>query len=270
MQQPPLEYVRYSDKAIAIFESDRAYNSEIKKIGGTWNNSLSGRKGWILPFSRLNDVANLIAIMYGNPIHAGQIAQQIASQTPMKVVSAALQPTYNVGQPQMVPLAPTPAAFSAQDALSRLQIAQPPTQTPTFSPIQSLVFPSQNLIMKPPSPSIPRPFTMLQPQPVAINYPNLFTAADGLQYQIIVSTVPLPFTGQRVTVQVADTVLDYRVSAVEKTSPPFDSITITEVLDPANTADQEPARISRAVLINGQWKVFCMQDEHTITFYPNN
>ena len=127
-------------------------------------------------------------------------------------------------------------AYSPRSAVSRLQAGQSSIR-PTIKPASAL--PSQ---------------------PVQLNYPNMFTASDGLQYQVIIYTVPLPKVDQKVTITLGSDVYEYVVSELEKSSPPFDSIVILP-------KEGDESGKQRAVLINGVWKINGMQDDHTITFH---
>lgn len=105
-------------------------------------------------------------------------------------------------------------------------------------------------------PSTPK--TMLPMQPTTVLYPNLFTGADNLEYQIIIYTVVCPTVGQKVTITIGENILEYQVTEIEKASAPFDSIKLA----PQDDLTQE----ARAVIINGVWKIENMTDDHSLVF----
>ena len=99
-----------------------------------------------------------------------------------------------------------------------------------------------------------RPVTKLDSQPTTLNFPNTFIAADNLTYQIIVLTCPLPSMNQKVTLQVDNQDLEYVVTKVQASN---NDILITN----------DESAISRAVIINGEWQIFCMQAPHKLIFH---
>lgn len=109
-----------------------------------------------------------------------------------------------------------------------------------------------------PSPAVRSIVQTLPSEPTSIAFPNMFVGADNLMYQIIVYTVVSPMINQLVDIQVGEYVLPYQVVAIEKQQAPFDSITIA----PMDNLEQ----LSRAVIINGQWKIDGMTDEHSMIF----
>lgn len=112
------------------------------------------------------------------------------------------------------------------------------------------------------APEIKSPSKSFKSNPVMVNYPNQFTAGDDLVYQIIIQTCPLPVMGQKVTLKFGGKDYPYNVTKV-KTLAPFDDIHIThEKLLP-----DDPIMTSHAVIINGKWQIFCMQDAHELVFH---
>jgi hypothetical protein len=177
---------------------------------------------------------------------AGWIFQIAKQQEVSDFIAAAnsgtLQPRpgYTSQNAQIQTREPHQPAMSPSSALARLQSAH------------------QSKVNVPPVSALPS-------QPIQLNYPNMFTAADGNLYQVVIYTVPLPKLGQLVTVTVGDQSYDYEVTTIETTSPPYDAIIISTLTD-----DEESSQSSRAVLINGEWKINGMQDNHTITFQSQN
>ena len=250
---------QYTDKSFAVFGDTKPWSNNLKGLGGKFNGNLRGRPGWIFTNAKQAEVMQFLG-----QVQAGQI-----QPTP--------QASYQVAQPQLAPFGATQPAMTPQTALNRLQIAQPtipfPQPTPQiafpsiavpFPQIQPLVGTVPVNVPKPVSPVVPKPVTMLPAQATTVNYPNLFTAADGLQYQIVMYTVPLPSVGQRVTLTVGENVVEYVVSNIESVTPPFDSILIA----PVNNEQDQEQQMSRAVLAKGKWQICGLQDDHTITFHP--
>ena len=197
-----------------------------------------------------------------------------------------VQPLAPFPQQQVQPLSPYHQQ-SAQTSPSYQQQIQAPSFYPqqSMAPQQSMVpqqpmIPQQSMApqqsMVPPqqtSPSPQLPIRRLEPEPVevhqqqaaAVNYPNLFTAADGLQYQIVLYTTPAPSVGQNVSLIIGDNVSDHTVSVIESASYPIDSILLSSTQE--TDSDGEPI-VSRAVIVSGEWKIQGMQDDHTLTFHP--
>jgi hypothetical protein len=73
--------------------------------------------------------------------------------------------------------------------------------------------------------------------------------------------IPVPQIGQRVELRVGDSVTTYRVTYVKQEAP------IDEILIASEESEQtqEPQK-SRAIIMNGKWKVDSMEEEHTLMF----
>lgn len=256
-----MEAEYYSDKSIAVYGETKPWAANLRTIGGKFNYNLRGKPGWIFPRSKEAELMQFIG-----QANAGQV------QAP--------QPTYQVAPAQMAPFGATQAAMSPRAALTTLQAAQPIIPLPTNisrptiplpiniqNPISpgiprpsNIPIPMVSTPVNLPRPVIPTPVSLLPQKQTAINYPNLFTAADNLQYQIIMYTVPLPSIDQGVSVTFDEDTIEYVVSTIESTDSPFDSILISRI-------GVEEEEISRAVIVNGKWQVIGLQNEHTMTFH---
>jgi len=238
----------YSDKSIAVFGDSKPWATDLKALGGKFNYNLAGHPGWIFPRSREVELMQFIANANGGAVRPTQ------APTPYPVQQPILTPI-GAGYPAMTPTA----------ALTRLQVAQPtlPAIYPIVGTRPMAIFPTP-MVVGPVSPAVPKPVTLLPAQPATIGYPNMFVAGDGLQYQIMIYTVLLPSVGQLVDLVIGETTLEYRVSSLEKTTHPVDSIAITQVLPEGS---EQVAPTSRAIVMNGQWKVHCMQEDHTLIFH---
>lgn len=139
---------------------------------------------------------------------------------------------------QMVDRTTTTVAMTPEAAMQMLQRARPEVQPTLENEHQS---------------------QMLQ-------FPNLFTAADGIHYQIIVYTVPFPQLHQHVTLTIAGKSTEYEVIRLEKEAPPFDSVVVRPILED----EDENTNTSRMILVAGKWQIHGMTAEHTITFSPIN
>lgn len=229
----------YTDKSIAVFGDTKPWATNLRNLNGKFNNNLKGRPGWIFQRSKEAEIMQFIAQANGGIIQA--------------------QPATTATSPSasMVPIGYSQPALTPQAAMARLTIAQPLIPTPLSSLTNPIFVP------KPTSPGVAKPFTPLQPQPSTLNYPNLFRAADGLSYQVVIYTLPLPELNQRLTLSVGGNNIEYIVTNIVKSSPPFDSIYITQS---SVESDIEPA-VSQAVVINGEWKINGMQTEHRLVFH---
>lgn len=255
----------YSDKSIAVFGDTKPWAGNLRALGGKFNANLKGRHGWIFQRNKETELMQFIAqaqqgLIQPLPQTNQQTNQQTQTQTP-----------YPIATPQMVPFGQTQPAMTPQAAMARLTVAQPTIPFPQVQPItsqQAPVIPTPQVgpvtAIKPLS---PKPATVLPAQPLQVGFPNMFTAADGLTYQIIIYTTPVPSMGQRVTLTVGDTNLEYTVTGIQKNTAPFDDILLTQVL-PQDVEQGTEAPVSRAIIMNGQWKIYCMQDEHSLQFHP--
>jgi hypothetical protein len=235
----------YSDKSIAVFGETKPWASNLRTLGGKFNGSLRGRPGWIFQRAKEPELMQFIA----------QANQGMIQPAPVTTFTAA--PTQMVPQGYMQP------AMSPQAALTQLTTAQ--ATTPFRVPSPRLAMPQQNILA--PKPLSPAPVGLLPQQPLGVSFPNTFTAADGLSYQIILYTAPIPTVGQFLTVSVGEDSFNYQVSAINSESYPIDDILITQVLPGTAEPDTEPAT-SRAIIMKGKWQIFCMQNDHTITLHP--
>lgn len=244
----------YSDKSIAVFGETKPWATNLIALGGKFNANLKGRTGWIFSRKKEAELMKFIAQAQQGLI---QPAAPVTTQT-----------NHPIATPKMVPFGQTQAAMTPQAAMDRLTIAQPQVPTPQMTiPFPQVAMPQIQPVVTVPKPLSPKPTTVLPTQPVTIGFPNMFTAADGLTYQIIMYTAPVPTVGQRVTITVGENTLNYTVSAIQKQTAPIDDILISQVL-PEDAEPGTEAPVSRAIIMNGKWQVHCMQDEHTLTFQP--
>lgn len=103
---------------------------------------------------------------------------------------------------------------------------------------------------------VAKPVTALPATPTVLNFPNQFTAADGVNYQVLIFTLPLPKNGQRVHLRVGDAAIPYHVSEVEKN----DSIMILR---------DDVEEVSRAVIMNGKWQINGFNEPHDFEFFAD-
>ena len=93
----------------------------------------------------------------------------------------------------------------------------------------------------------------------SISYPNRFVGSDGLQYQIIIETCPLPYIDQKVTVKVSDDSFDGVVSNVNDGSP-INDITLTY-------EEEDIVKQTRVIIINGKWQIHGFIQNHELIFH---
>lgn len=87
---------------------------------------------------------------------------------------------------------------------------------------------------------------------------NNFVAEDGVRYQIIVNTCPLPFIGQGVTFVGNNEKIDYTV---------LDMMTDKNDILLTNDEEEKNETSVRAVIINGKWQIFAMIENHELIFH---
>ena len=97
----------------------------------------------------------------------------------------------------------------------------------------------------------------------SINYPNRFVGSDGLSYQIIIETCPLPFLNQQVTVKYidSDNGFESTVSNINDGSP-INDITLTY-----EEGENYILRQTRAMIINGKWQIHLLESSHELIFH---
>jgi hypothetical protein len=165
-------------------------------------------------------------------------------------------PSVSPYQQRVAPFGSTRPALSPRTAINQLA---------TASPVAS----SQPLMTQPAPlfPTAPQPVTVLPTVQQTLNFPNMFTAADGLSYQIIVLTVPLPRIGQKVTLTVGDNAIDYAITDTNKDGLVNDII-LTRIISPPTEGETAPEpEMTQAVIINGRWQIFGYNDIHTLVFH---
>lgn len=81
---------------------------------------------------------------------------------------------------------------------------------------------------------------------------NTFVGQDGLRYQIIVNTCPLPYVGQKVLLVTADDNREYIIEDMNGNN---------DILLPI---DEDTAM--NAVIINGKWQIPSITEKHELIF----
>jgi hypothetical protein len=230
-----LEY--YSNNSIAVFGDTRPWKENLKSLGGRWNSNLNGRGGWIFP----------------------RIKEQELTQLVLQVASGSIQPpiqttTYQGSIPSPVPLTFNQQAMNPLESLNRLSLSRNLNNTDNTQPI--IQHPIRQPMIQP-----QRPYTNIQNLQNTTSFPNYFTAADGLTYQIIMITAVVPTLNQRVSINSGDTTNEYTVSFV-KEQYPVDIVKITSNTD---------STVLTLNIINGNWKVdSTIEVEHNIVFHPSS
>jgi hypothetical protein len=227
----------YYKEGIAVFGNTKPWKENLKAIGGSFNGNLEGRAGWIFRKSDEPTVMQLIA-----NANAGAIQPMTAAPPRVGAVP--------VAQPQMVPMGLAQPALTPAAAMTRLTIAQP----------QAARVP------------VPAPAPVVQASLLTLGFPTAAKTRDGLVYQIVMYTVPMPTVGQRITLRVGEAELPYAVSDIVAAAPPapITEALIRQVLPPQRGLEEvipEP-QTSRIVIAEGVWQVQGLHDAHTVTFLP--
>lgn len=258
---------RYSEKSFAVFGDTKPWATNLKNLGGGYNGNLGGRPGWIFPNNREPEVMNFLAMAAAGqvqPLGTARAPTQVAQLVPQTYAQPAMTPQAAFQQlqqrplsinqpmlPQMTPLMMQPGALPQMTQINSIPMPSPQVIRPqTTGPLSPQI----------PRPLTPQPVTVLPAQPTQIGFPNLFTAADGLTYQIIVYTVTVPRVGQRITLNLGDQTVEYVVTSLRKDTAPYDDILISRQVE-------ETSEVSRAVVTAGKWQIFGLNDEHTLTFH---
>ncbi|MEO6068885.1 MAG: hypothetical protein ABIQ41_13015 [Gemmatimonadales bacterium] len=236
----------YYKNSLAVFGNTKPWKENIKQLGGSFNGNLAGRPGWVFKKELEPIVMQFIA-----NANAGYI-QPIAPAAPTPVA-----------QPQMVPFGQVAPALTPQDAMARLTMQQP--QMPVTMPQVPTPQQPQMPVMMPQVPT-PQPARLLTPLPQLVKFPNVFVAADGVVYQMIMYVVPVPQVGQTVTLSMGTG--DARVGAVYKVEEILSSLEqIDDILIKREAVEEgEEDQVSRAVIMAGKWQIPGLGAEHSLTF----
>lgn len=214
-----MQVEQYSDKAFAVFGNYFPWTKDLAALGGRANANLRGRPGYIFGNAKLQAVSDFVAQANAGAIEPGALAGE------------------------------APAKATGLATIARPGVASPRTlwlTGPGTKPVAMAVA----------KPGI-QPVTALPATPTVLNFPNQFTAADGVNYQILIFTLPLPKNGQRVHLRVGDAAIPYHVSEVEKN----DSIMISR--------DDVEGEVSRAVIMNGKWQINGFNEPHDFEFFAD-
>lgn len=223
-----MEVEQYSEKSIAVFGNYSPWANDLLRLGGRPNANLRGRPGYIFGLKSAQAVVDFV-----NQANAGQV---------MPTVGAV------VARPVMLGPVATPAPMVARTAVA-----------PALSPRTAVLQATQAApayVAAPLRPAV-QPVAQLPGTATTVNYPNLFTAADGLTYQIMVITVPLPEAGQRVHLAVGDVQIPYHISEVEKA---YSALMLKDGTD---------TELSRIVIIGDKWQICGFDDAHEILFFKD-
>lgn len=265
----------YYKTGIAVFGDTLTWRENLYQLGGIFNKNLGGRIGWF--FKKESEPVLMQFIANANagaiqplPSTKGQRGQQQVTATP-----------------QMVPFGQVQQAMSPQDAMVRLTLnATQPQKTPqdamehflqpvtlpgtTFTPQQALTLLNGGRPNIPqPRPLVPAPVAVGITTPTTVNYPNTFIAADGVTYQIVMQTVPLPHVGQTIIFR-DDGNVDVQLVITKVVS--FDHIRVSRV-DRTNVQDDDVLEDAHVIVIDGKWRIASanfldVQHHYTLTFLP--
>jgi len=258
-----MEAVYYTDKSIAVFGETKPFATQLKAFGGKFNPNLKNGPGWIFSKTKEPELMEFI----------NQVNQDL------------IQPVQESQPPPMVPFGTVQPGMTPQAAMSRLNLVNPPVTVPrtlnfTIPIPRQTILPKSPVLLPPsvtqsntsssnfnvPSSQVhtlfPKPITQGQSYSQQTTFPNVFTAADGLDYQIILYTVIIPKLGQEARLDYDNKLVSYKVIKV-KDLPPFDDIEIVELHGEEEIEVENPLR---AVIMNGKWRVLDIQNDHTLTF----
>lgn len=223
-----MEAQYYSDRSIAVFGDSEPWKENLKQLGGRFNRYLDYKD------------------QNGNIIKTpGWIFPKSKESAIVKFINDANANAIKILPPQP----PSPL-------LATVYPSQPPTQSPSQPPSRRVV--SKTKVVKSVKASDQHNRGKVDLTPTKVSFPNMFVGADNLNYQIILYTVVMPSVNQLFDIQVGDQILNYKVITIEKQEAPFDSIIVAPV--------DNNETLSRAVVINGRWKIEGMDVEHSLIF----
>lgn len=237
-----LQAVDYSDRSIAVYGDTKNYKAELQSLGGKFNSNLQGQPGWVFSKRSTDAVVNFVdQVNAGTYVAAPEIIQIRPTQLPAASPRTIALPSVSLSSRAPLPVkSPRTAAIPLQ-SMSRI-----PTMAPRVMPIPTSLPKVQ-----------PRP-TIVPQQRIesTMDYPNRFIGGDGLQYQVIIYTVPLPIIGQTVNVTMGEEILTFTIVSINSGSH-IDSIFLNDGESEVNI---------EACLISGKWKLLGETREHMITF----
>ena len=215
----------YYKSGLAVFGDTTKWKENLKVMGGKFNRNLGGKAGWIF----FNETQ-------GQPVQGSSKEQEV-----MQFIANA-----NAGVVQPIPF----AAYSPrQTAAAPAPMVAPGIPQPAMTPEAAL---ERLLTTRPAAAEV----TVSVPQ--RVNFPNRFQGADGVAYQVIVYTAPLPVVGQQVDLTLGQNILSYEVLELETEESPVDSILLKRT---------DIDETSRAVLTAGKWQIAGLMDSHTLSFH---
>ena len=246
-----IQLAYYGDTSLIITGETYNLRNNIKSLGGTWDKAA---KGW--KFARgINDVNLAPLAAFVEQVNNGSLNIQNSSTQQQQSYQTAAQ--YN----NLVSKDSNSNAFTPDQAINMLQNNIGSVKSPTRLNIQ--------------------PLSIKPSHPINLNIPNVFVAADGLQYQIIIQTVPLPVLNQKVVLQYLHLKTNYTITEVGNTYP-FDMCVITEDFEEntklteatestenTQTLEEFTPKVYTLKIINGQWQIDGMAEQHTIIFVSN-
>lgn len=100
--------------------------------------------------------------------------------------------------------------------------------------------------------------TLQAAAPMTVNFPNRFLAANGVQYQIVMYTVPLPQVGQKAQLTDSGNVTD--TLTVKSVNAQGDIVKFESVTTEEGESEYE------ARIINGKWQLMGYLDDFEIAF----
>lgn len=233
----------YYKNGILVSGDTRPWYGYLKQLGGKWGQNFEGaRNGWIFGKAKEAEIIQLVAQANAGTLPHSPKEQQVQVQPLITTPKLILQPRLQIApQPTIMGAPAMPAIqFPAAQIAPQQQFLTPQIATPQVAKL----------------PVIPQ--LLLGAVPQTVQFTNHFEAGDGLTYQIILYTVPLPYVNQKVTLKYGETSSEYTVTSIKETSP-IDDFHIT--------SDENPEQLSHVVLINGQWKINLMEADHSIIFH---
>lgn len=214
-----MEIIAYSDRSIAVIGDTKSIKDELKELGGKFNPNLKTSE---------------------NPRFPGWIFSNKKEQEVRNLIDSVQGGTVNNVNNNVDIL----------DVNNDIGTGKTYTRTKFISNTKPIVLVPKNITKIVPE-------TQLTTTSNNINYPNNFVASDGVSYQIIIQTCPLPKLDQTVILKFRGTDYEYKVVKFNVSNP----VTDIQLMSLADNSI-----IARAVILNGKWQLFATEENHEFTF----
>jgi hypothetical protein len=190
-----MEVEDYSDRAFAIFGDTDRWEDDLRALNARKNRNLGGRPGFIISKRHETALMDFVTRANNGAIEPGTLEPPAPSTERVR---------------RSPPLNPSNALDQLRATAAAMGMPPPSPAMPASSHSAEVRTRVSKRV-----PAGPRPVRALPSTRSTLTCPTLFVAADGLAYQVAIYTAPLPSVGQRVTLEIGDTRLEYTITLTQ-------------------------------------------------------